>query len=209
MASEISKLCELAGPPLVVQRPRNPDVGLPGLSCLRPLLDTKNGFLCFGGALHVFHADGHHPILPSLGEWNELDGWRSGYGALIPSEVLFFAQDIFGGQFAIDAGEVFSFDPETAEFEKIASSVREWCGLMLLDWRFLTGYPLLEDWEKAQGPLEIGRRLVPKVPFCLGGGFSVENVYPEVLAKALRSRAEIAKQVHALPDGSSVRLSTD
>ena len=36
---------------------------------------------------------------------------------------LFFAEDVFGGQFCLRSDGVYTFDPETGDFDKLASSI--------------------------------------------------------------------------------------
>jgi hypothetical protein len=76
----------------------------------------------------------------------------------------------------------------------------------LANQKFATGWPLAERWQDANGPLEAGHRLVPQIPFVLGGDFSAENLYSADDVVALRFRADIAKQIRDLPDGAKVRL---
>ncbi|WP_068685569.1 hypothetical protein [Variovorax sp. WDL1] len=45
---------------------------------------------------------------------------------------IFFAEDIFGVQFAIKDDVVVSFDPESGEAEEIAGSIEEWANKLLL-----------------------------------------------------------------------------
>jgi len=170
------------------------------------LLCKKNGFFCFESALHVFHSGVAAINVPSLEGWNDLRGWRGDYGTIIPSQDVFFAQDIFGGQFFLREGVVWSFDPETAEIERVAADIEEWCAIILSDWRLLTGYSLAHEWQKVYGKLAVNKRLVPKVPFFSGGDYSVENLYAEDAEASMKFRAEIARQIVDLPDGSTIRL---
>ena len=49
-------------------------------------------------------------------------------------------------------------------------------------------------------------RLLPKVPFILGGQFSIENFYVLNDAEGMQFRASIANQLHDCPDGTKVVL---
>src|SRR6266700_1804158 len=50
----------------------------------------------------------------------------------------------------------------------LASSLEEWAGLILLDYRFLTGHPLAHEWQVRNDRLPVNVRLVPN-PVCWRG----------------------------------------
>ena len=72
------------------------------------LLAERNGFLAFESALLVRPVGGPRDVW----DWNSAQGWRAGYGDLADG-LFFFAEDVFGGQFAIVHDEIVTFDPET------------------------------------------------------------------------------------------------
>jgi len=132
---------------------------------LSELLEARNGFYAFESALHVF------PVEPASTEtletWNAADGWRAAYGGMAKG-LLFFAEDVFGGQFALRGDDVCTFDPETGDLARMATSLEDWAGQVLDRYSVLTGHPLAHDWQIAHSPLEPGKRLVPTVPFVIG-----------------------------------------
>jgi len=140
-----------------------------------------------------------------LGRWNEDHLWRSGYQDMADG-YLFFAEDVFGGQFAIKDGTVFSFDPETGEVDVMAQTMESWAAVLLDDYEVNTGYPLAHEWQVHNGALPDGIRLIPKRPFVLGGDFLVENLYPLGSVQGMRLRAELAHQLRDLPDGATVNF---
>ncbi len=202
----LSKLASIAGPPLgeaalnlsewLGESPQDVE--------LAQLLAKRNGFFAFESALHVFHV-GSEVVGVSLGDWNAEDLWRAGYEG-ITDGLTFFAEDIFGHQFAIGSGGVYRFDPETGERERIAADLKEWALLILGDYKVETGYPLAHEWQRLHGPLPVGKRLVPKLPFVLGGEFSVDNLHAQDAVEAMCYRASIATQLRDLPDGATIRL---
>lgn len=206
MLSIIEKLCSIGGPALCEAAADEHSALMAREVGLYRLLCKKNGFFCFESALHVFHSGVAAINVPSLELWNDLRGWRGDYGNIISPQDVFFAQDIFGGQFFLREGGVWSFDPETAEIERVASDIEAWCSIILLDWRLLTGYSLAHEWQKVYGNLAANKRLVPKVPFFSGGDYSIENLYAEDAEASMKFRAEIARQIVDLPDGSTIRL---
>jgi hypothetical protein len=172
---------------------------------LRPLLSRRNGFYAFEGALHVL-ADREAPGEVGLERWNSPDLWRGHYGDLANGHV-FFAEDVFGGQFSLSGGGVVTWDPETGESETLARDVEGWASALLDDFEGLTGQPLAHEWQKANRPLALGERLVPVTPFVLGGEFSIENLRAmEDAVAAMRVRGDVAVQLAGLPEGATVRV---
>lgn len=171
---------------------------------LLSMLEQKNGFYALEGALHVFPAKSVGDET-GLEDWNASDFWRSAYEEMVEG-CLFFAQDIFGGQFCIREGAVCTFDPETGEIEYLADNLDGWAEAIMSDYNLLTGYPLAHSWQLEHGAIESGMRLAPKIPFVLGGEFSVDNLYMADASKSLISRAEIAKQIRDLPDGAEITI---
>ncbi|WP_219952097.1 SMI1/KNR4 family protein [Dickeya zeae] len=175
------------------------------LACeLITLLKYRNGFYCFESALHVFS---FNMVGDDFGivEWNNNELWIDAYDDMARN-ALYFAEDIFGGQFCIKNDGIYTFDPETGMFSWLANSINEWCGIVLNEYKFITGYPLAHSWQKMHGLIPSGYRLVPKVPFVAGGDFDINNIYVEKSDKAMRSRANIALQIRDIPDGGHIQL---
>lgn len=171
---------------------------------LQSLLEARNGFYAFESALHVFAAE-DQPVGAGLSAWNSTSLWISAYGGLADG-FLFFAEDVFGCQFALKDNRVWTFDPETGEAQILAKSLEDWACRIEDDYATLTGYPLAHAWQVAFGALEIGKRLVPKIPFVMGGEFAINNLHALDAIESMRFRACIALQIRDLPDGTQVKL---
>jgi hypothetical protein len=171
---------------------------------LHQLLTRRNGFYAFESALHVFPVGAADGEL-DLSSWNAPDTWRSEFGDLARG-CLFFAEDAFGLQFCLKGSDVCTFDAETGNTERLAGSLEEWVGRLLVDFQFLTGQPLAHDWQVSRGPLAPGYRLGPKIPFALGGGFEVANLNAVDQIELMRSRGSLARQIRDLPDGAKIRF---
>ena len=208
MTHPISELIELGGPALGLPDPALPAASLDRAGAmadeLSALLDHKNGFYAFESALRVLPARSCGPEI-GLVEWNYEKLWIDEYRGMADG-LLFFAEDVFGGQFCIRADGVYQFDPETARTEKLASSLEGWADALLHNYKVLTGHPLAHEWQRLNGQLPSGIRLVPKRPFIAGGEFSVQNLFPLDAATSMRWRASIAVQIKDLPDGAQIRL---
>lgn len=169
-------------------------------------LSVKNGFYAFESALFVRPAmttPGHM----GLDGWNEPSLWKSHYDGEA-DEVLCFAEDVFGGQFCLATDGICFFEPETAELKPIARDLDGWAEALLSDYNFVTGFPIAHQWQEMHGALPAGSRLVPKIPFNLGGEYAVDNLHVLADAKAMRLMGDIAMQIKGLPEGTKVRLRT-
>ncbi|MEV7500393.1 hypothetical protein [Streptomyces sp. NPDC093018] len=120
--------------------------------------------------------------------------------------LTFFAEDVFGFQFAVDDERFYMFDPETAELDPVAASSGEWADCILEEFDELTGYSVAHLWQSLNGPLRCGFRLTPAVPFFLGGEFKAEALKEKRDLDVARMRAHVYTQTKDLPDGSQVKI---
>lgn len=170
---------------------------------LWPLLSAKNGFLAFESALQVFGLDPQSS--QGVAQWNSSAGWRSHYGSLTGG-LTFFAQDLFGGQYAVERESIVKFDPELGERSDFAGSAEAWAQQVLEDYDYETGFTLGHEWQAEHRPLKFGERLYPKLPFVLGGDFELDNLWPAVPEKVLPLRGFLAQKLHGMEDGTHVKL---
>lgn len=171
---------------------------------LLTMLMQSNGFYAYESALHVFSTH-TAPAEMNLEDWNKEGLWRSAYQGLADN-CLFFAEDVFGGQFCIKNDEIYAFDPETGGLEYLASDIEGWVNVIFEDYEMLTGYPLAHDWQKLNGRIPLGSRLLPKIPFIAGGDFTLGNLYLSHAVDGMKFRAEIAVQIKDLPEGARIEI---
>ena len=95
---------------------------------------------------------------------------------------------------------------ETGETVPFAETVTEWAGMVVEDRDYLTGYPAARDWQRTHGPLPLGHRLVPTVPFVLGGGYDPANLVAVDAYDGMRLRGRMAVQLKDIPDGALVEF---
>lgn len=176
----------------------------PLIEDLTTLLNERNGFYGFESALHVFPLETDGEEIGVI-DWNDNKLWIDCYDDLARN-AIFFAEDVFGGQFCIKEDGIYSFDPETGSFDYLAPDINEWCKKLLEDYEVLTGYPLANAWQKKHGLIPAGYRLVPKIPFVVGGQYELDNLYLEQSTVAMKARASIALQIRDVHDGSSIQL---
>jgi hypothetical protein len=208
MEKKLKKLISIASPaicdelPQVSHQLRSAVGGVCGQ--LVELLYHKNGFFAFESALHLFPA-GCRKSHIDLESWNREESWRHLYGDAINGYV-FFAEDAFGEQFGVGHEGVYKFDPETGAVEKHAPDLEQWAASVLDNFEYETGYPLAREWQSQYGPLAEGKRLLPKIPFVLGGAYDVNNLYAADALEGMKFRADIWKQLRDLPNGTEVKL---
>lgn len=168
------------------------------------MLLERNGFYALESALHVFPS---HSSQQEIGikDWNENSLWRNEYRGLADG-YLFFAEDVFGGQFCIKENRVYTFDPETGALAYLADGIEGWAKAIISDYEVLTGYPLAHQWQERNGQLPAKKRLLPKIPFVAGGEFVLDNLYLADVVDGMRFRADIANQIRDLPDGAQIKF---
>jgi hypothetical protein len=172
---------------------------------LARLLSDRNGFYAFESALLLRPLTSSPEGVLGISEWNQPKSWRFAYDGL-GDGLLFFAEDVFGGQFCISRDGVVSFDPETGETELLATTLDGWAEELLADYEILTGQPLAHAWQASHGRLVLEQRLVPKTPFVLGGEFGLSNLRVGNSVTEMLARAHIAVQIRDLPEGATIRL---
>ena len=169
------------------------------------MLQLKNGLYAFESALHVFPLEPGPDDEIGLEAWNSEFLWRNGYGNLA-NGLFFFAEDVFQDQFCISPNGIQKFDSETGATSFLSDSIENWAKLILSDYKLQTAYPLAQAWQAANGPLPQTRRLAPKIPFVLGGEYSLENFWVTEPVEGMRAKANIAVQIKDLPNGAKVKL---
>jgi len=172
---------------------------------LQRMLELKNGFYTFESALHVFPHSSDSSAGMSLLEWNSDSLWRQEYFNVV-RELLFFAEDIFQDQFCLSEMGIFRFKAETNVAAFMADSIEGWAALILRNYPSETGWPFAKKWQSENGPLDHGKRLMPKTPFVLGGEYSTDNLWAGDAVEGMRFKANIARQISDLPDGTRIKL---
>src|SRR5713226_9495608 len=205
--TRVEKLLSISSESLAPTPPVNPELVTEyplGPELLR-MLERKNGFYAFESALHVF------PLAPgplngaTLAEWNSDSLWRNDYGDLTAG-LLFFAENTLQDQFCLSASGVLRFKAETGGTKPVADSLESWAEIILRDYDHETGWTFANRWQAENGPIPPGKRLMPKIPFFLGGSYLTENLWAGDAVEGMRFKADLAIQTQSLPDGAQVRL---
>jgi hypothetical protein len=205
--TRVEKLLSISSEPLAHMPPVNPE--LLRLYPLGPellsILERKNGFYAFESALHVFPLTSERVNGASLAEWNSEALWRNDYGDLT-SGLLFFAENILLDQYCLSASGVLRFNAETGGTKLIADSLENWADIILRDYDHETGWRFASRWQAENGPVPPGKKLIPKIPFFLGGAYSMDNLWAGDAVEGMRFKADLAIQTRNSPDGTQVRI---
>ena len=170
---------------------------------LLPMYLRKNGMIAFEGSLLILPSVSACGV-PSLLGWNSSGGWRHNYD--ISDDITFFSMDAFAGQFGVSSDGIVRFDPETGGITRHSSDLDEWASMVLGDYNYETGYLAAHDWQLRNAPLDPGYRLLPKVPFILGGEYSCENLTSWPMEDAMSQYSALHDQVKSVPDGERLTV---
>jgi len=140
-------------------------------------------------------------------QWNEPELWKRMLPDNDAANSVFFAEDVFGWQFALDEeGGVLRLDPERGVAEDYAESPDEWASRILADPAVEVGAGLASKWVNLHGPIQPGFRLAPRRPFVVGGEFAVPNLVATPDIESIRFRLDLARQIRDLPDGTQIEF---
>jgi hypothetical protein len=164
-------------------------------------MSKLNGGFFYERSLHMYSFS-KGPAFHNMEYINSI--FQHEYGKLAQGHV-FFAQDTLGNQFSFTDKGIAMFNCETAEIELLARSFDEWKKVLYNDLDYLTGRQLLRKWITTNS-FDFDQRLCAKKPFVLGGEYNVLNLYAQYFPTYIASNANVAKQIHDLPDGAQVSI---
>jgi hypothetical protein len=128
-------------------------------------------------------------------------------GAPHTNGLYFFAEDVFGNQFAFEDDRIVRYLAETGEREFCADSVADWIDSLLRDPDEELGLWLLREWRSQnETPLDFNDHLCPKIPFILGGRHEAENLFSQDRVKSMLFKGDVAWQTRNVPDGGRIKL---
>lgn len=171
---------------------------------LLKLYQYRNGCFAFMRALVLYPTVDTEDFI-DLSSWNALKLWDD-YDLDEIANYIFFGQDIFGNQFCIYQNAFYQFDLETGKSEYIADDFQKFIYILMQDYKFWTGYPIAHMWQEENGKLPNNQVLMPKIPFCLGGKYELDNLYATDILSAIQIKLNIYHQLKDLPPGSEVQI---
>lgn len=170
---------------------------------LKNLLKSVNGFIQFGGALHVRGACQNLEWHSLRHAWESTDAFHRHYRTVKQSDVP-FAQSALGDQYFIRDNIVHRLDTECDEIESFDLDLKPFLEEVQSDPIALLNLEPLEEFWGEGGELEPGQLLSVMPPFVVSQP-DTKNSYRAVkVLDRLRFLADFAKQIRDLPDGATI-----
>lgn len=172
---------------------------------LRNLLEQLNGFIQFGGGLHVRGAC-VDPDWHSLGEalHGEL-ALHEHYPDVLPTDVP-FAQDAVGDQYLLRDGTVHWLYAETGDLESLRIGLIEFIEAAQTNPNEYLGLHLLRQFTAGGGTLQPGELLHVYPPLCTVEAKSGVSVTAVPAAERLRFLGQFAAQVRGVSAGGQIEM---
>jgi hypothetical protein len=172
---------------------------------LRSLLEQINGFIQFGGGLHV-RGVCHEPAWHSIKEaWHGDDAFHRHYSTVSERDVP-FAEDCMGDQIFLRGDSIVKLLGETGEIEELGKTFVEFLAEAQADPVQTLNLAALVQFQEQKGELKPGQLLNVYPPF------STEEAQEGVSLAAVpaherhRFLAELAMQLQDIPDGQQVEI---
>ncbi|RYG67075.1 hypothetical protein EON80_14285 [bacterium] len=174
-------------------------------SALRGLLEQLNGFVQFGGGLHLRGACSA-PTWHSLGEvWSgKLALWKL-YPEVLENDVP-FGQDAVGDQFLLRGDVVHCLAGETGEVRSLFCDLTTFLTEAQADPERVLGLAPLLQFHEEGGELEPGQLLSVYPPFCMAQAADGVSLRAVPVEDRIRFLADFAKQIAGLGDGTSISI---
>lgn len=160
---------------------------------LELLYQLKNGFIAFENTFRIYNIDTieivNKFVLPEL-----------------KGEMLFFGDNSLGDGFCLKNGWFYKYDFETGELEFMGEDLNEFSKSLLLNYNYYTGYTLAKEWMNINGGLSFDKILMPRIPFILGGEYSVQNLVLYSRNDGFKKKMNLCKKISCFNDGEEVLL---
>ncbi|MGN6492794.1 MAG: SMI1/KNR4 family protein [Agriterribacter sp.] len=129
------------------------------------------------------------------------------YYADLVSGVFLFGEDVFGNQFAfLEDGKIVLINIETASAEFTLNNFDDFVKQFFENMDYYSGNSILEKWLVKYGPVEEFKKLCPRKPFVIGGGYEIDNFYALDKEELFKFNSHLARQIKDLPDGVEIQI---
>lgn len=174
----------------------------------RELLARANGYVAFGGGLHIRGACSE-PTWHSLRDaWFGRDALHRLYGLVQESDIP-FGEDAFGDQFLLRSGVVYRLAGETGEVESLEVDLYNFDRAIRADPVGYLSLAPLEEFRAQGGAIQPGQLLDVFPPFVIKSDSSTRSYRAIGALERRRWLAHLAEQLRDLPDGTAVRFGAD
>lgn len=145
-------------------------------------------------------------IFHSIEEWNNFDLWKRLFPLEHIKNIFFFAENILSYQYGIFDKNIVILNPEDSSLEIFASSISEWFSIVNSDPVTYLYSDILEEWKNKKGEVLLGEKLIPSLPFILGGNYNLDNFVKRTEIEAMDYYSQYARKLYKLQDGDCVKL---
>ncbi|NBH74968.1 hypothetical protein [Rodentibacter pneumotropicus] len=170
-----------------------------GPTLLEKFYIEKNGFLAFEGSFRVL------PISESFSRgfysWNEFLAKE-----LNLKDMLFFADNILGEGFCIYKDLFYKYDFESGDLELMGSNLEDFSSTLLSDYNYYTAYSIAKEWQEKNSEILFDEVLLPKLPFVLGGDYSINNLYLCNVRRMIILKSKILDSIKKHNDGDKIKF---
>ena len=171
----------------------------------RSLLNQINGFILYGGGLHVRGAC-------KSPKWHSLRHvWIGGfalykrYTTLLKSDIP-FAQDCVGNQFILRDGEVYRLDTEVGRLETMEVGLKEYLKRTQKNSvEYLSLYPLVR-YQMEGKELKPGQLLNVYPPYCVEESSEGVSIRAIAMFDRLGFLADFSRKIAELPEGAEIEI---
>ncbi len=181
-----------------------------GLSAADDLYFEKvqeGGFCSLEYALR-FYTQTDNPRFHDVVNWNSVTGWKHLYSPIINEKFWCFAEDVFANQYIFWKSRVCIFECETGSIIDLCDSFSQWLDLIISSPNYYSGYTIAQQWNQQNHSelLTAQYNLSSIIPFVCGGEYSVSNVFRVDSVKNMELKANFARQIKNLPDGTEIKF---
>lgn len=185
---------EMVDPAILDQLPTN----------LGSLLKQINGFILYGGALHV-RGLCNSPTWHSLeAAWHGKDAFHRIYPS-VEAKWIPFAEDCVGDQFFLTEGTILRLEAETGVVHATDMKLRQFLEAVEADPVVTLNAGPLVRFRKEKGELPEGQLILAYPPFCAKESADGVSLTAMDCMKVYQFHADLARQLP--PDGSKARFS--
>lgn len=165
-------------------------------------MKERNGLFAMGAGIHFYDWKQTDFSIKKVNE--KIKGLPFQMG-----DKICMGQDLFANQYCFDPlGKFWKMEIETGAFTLMSQDFEGFLDAILSDWEFESAFTIAEEWQQKNGPLELGFRLKPIIPFFMGGEFSTKNLTAGSTFEILDYTSDIYVQTKDIEDGTKVKFIT-